>query len=226
MGKLYAVDMRLRPSGQSGSLAVSLAEFRRYYGGGGGQLWERQALTRARAVHGDPGFAAEVEAAAREAAYTPAWSPATADGVRAMRQKLEGGRCARDLKRGPGGLADVEFLVQLFQLKYGGEWPALRTTSTRAALAALRDTGLITAEEHTTLRSGYDFLRRVEGRLRLVTNRAPEELPDDAAELDKLAWRLGDAGPGAGGRLCSELARHTGPVRALFARLCGRERGA
>ena len=76
MGRLYAVDMRLRPAGGSGSLAVSLGEFRRYYDGGPAQLWERQALTRARAVVGEPAFAAAVEAAARKAAYGRAYAEA------------------------------------------------------------------------------------------------------------------------------------------------------
>src|SRR5204863_4715587 len=68
LGRLYHIDMRLRPTGGSGSLAVSLAEFQRYYYyGGGAQLWERQALTKARAVAGDPAFAADVEAVARRA---------------------------------------------------------------------------------------------------------------------------------------------------------------
>jgi glutamate-ammonia-ligase adenylyltransferase len=227
-GKLYHIDMRLRPAGRSGSLAVPLAEFRRYHESGGGKLWERQALTKARVVHGDAGFGAAVAAAAEAAAYGPAWRPEMADEIRAMRAKQEAGcghargGSARSLKRGAGGLADVEFLVQLFQLKYGGARPELRTPDTRAALDALRAGGLLTAEEHETLAGGYDFLRRVEARLRIVTNRALDELPAEPAELDKLARRLGYA---ASGPFVAELERHTGPVRELFLRLSGREGG-
>src|SRR5439155_150716 len=112
MGRLYAVDMRLRPTGGSGSLAVSLAAFERYYAGGGAGLWERQALTKARAVVGEPGFAAAVEEAARRAAYGPPCGPDLVDEVWSMRERLEAGR-ARDLKRGGGGIVDVEFVVQL-----------------------------------------------------------------------------------------------------------------
>jgi glutamate-ammonia-ligase adenylyltransferase len=226
LGRLYAVDMRLRPTGGSGSLAVSLAEFARYYAGGGAQLWERQALTRARAVVGDPAFAAEVEAAARHAAYDRPCGPALADEVRAMRERLEAGH-ARDLKRGVGGLVDVEFAVQLLQLKHAAGRPGLHTPNTRDALDALRAAGLLSAEEHADLRAGYDFLRLVESRLRVVTNRASDELPEEPAEVAKLARRLGyEPGEGdPGARFLADLEGHTRRVRELFRRLCQRERG-
>jgi glutamate-ammonia-ligase adenylyltransferase len=110
----------------------------------------------------------------------------------------------------------------LFQLKYGGSRPTLRTPETRVALDALRDEELLSRVEYATLAGGYDFLRRVEGRLRVVTNRALDELPADPAELDKLARRLGYA---ASGPFAAELEGHAGPVRELFLRLSGRERG-
>src|SRR5262249_27120466 len=122
MGRLYQVDMRLRPTGGSGSLVLPLAEFRRYFaadGRGGAQVWERQALTRARLVHGDAAFGGEVMAAVAEGAFGVPWRPELAAEVLSMRHRLEGSRGERDLKRGFGGVVDVEFLVQLFQLKYG-----------------------------------------------------------------------------------------------------------
>jgi glutamate-ammonia-ligase adenylyltransferase len=227
MGRLYAVDMRLRPTGGSGSLAVSLAEFERYYAGGGAQLWERQALTRARAVAGEPAFAAAVETAARRAAYDTPPGPHLADEVRAMRDRLEVGCGPRDLKRGFGGLVDVEFAVQLLQLKHAAGRPALQTPNTRAALDALHAAGLLGAAEHEHLRAGYDFLRLVESRLRVVMNRAADELPEDAAAVAKLARRLGyEAGEGqAGERFLADLDGHTRRVREVFERLCARARG-
>jgi glutamate-ammonia-ligase adenylyltransferase len=229
MGRLYQVDMRLRPTGKSGSLAIPLAEFCRYYAGGpgsGSQLWERQALTRARVVHGAD-FGEEVMAAVTEAAYGPPWSAVLCDEVLAMRQRLESSRCSRDLKRGPGGLLDVEFLVQLLQLKYGRDRPDLRTPSTWQALTALREAGLLTAQEEDDLRSAYTFLMRARSRLRIVQNRSLDELPQAAAEVEKLARRLGfEVGPegGAGRRFLAELEQHTARTRALFLRLTARER--
>src|SRR5262249_39603442 len=162
MGRLYQVDMRLRPTGRSGSLVMPLTEFRRYYETGGAQLWERQALTRARVVCGDAEFGTDVMAAVAEGAYGVTWRPELAEEIRSMRMRLEASRSERDLKRGFGGIVDVEFLVQLFQLKYGGRLPALRTPNTWDALEALRAPGVLSEDEFAVLWSDYNFLRQVE----------------------------------------------------------------
>jgi glutamate-ammonia-ligase adenylyltransferase len=221
MGRLYQVDMRLRPTGKSGSLVLPLTEFRRYYEGGGAQLWERQALTRARVVHGDPDFSREVLAAVEAAAFGPEWRPEMADEIRTMRERVEASRNGRDLKRGFGGLVDTEFLVQLFQLKHGRNLPALRTGNTFQALDALCGAGLLSAEEHAILRSGYDFLLRVQSRLRIVHNRSLDELPAAPEEVEKLARRLGFE---TGERFLAELERHVARTREVFLRLVARER--
>src|SRR5439155_26150246 len=98
-GRLYQVDMRLRPTGQSGSLVIPLAEFRRYYDEGGAQLWERQALTRSRVVHGDEAFGQEVMDAVEQAVHGVAWQPELADEIVSMRERVEASGRERDLKR-------------------------------------------------------------------------------------------------------------------------------
>ncbi len=231
LGRLYQVDMRLRPTGRSGSLVLPLCEFRRYFAvadgagraEGGAQLWERQALTRARVVHGEPGFAERVGEAVSEAAYGLPWRPALAGEIAAMREKLEASRPARDLKRGPGGLADVEFLVQLLQLAHGRDRPALRVSNTWQALAALRDEGLLDAGEHRVLKEGYDFLLRVQSRLRIVHNRTLDAVPESPADVEKLARRLGFD---CAGRFLSHLEEQRGRLREQYRRLLQRERGA
>ncbi|HVS40342.1 MAG TPA: bifunctional [glutamate--ammonia ligase]-adenylyl-L-tyrosine phosphorylase/[glutamate--ammonia-ligase] adenylyltransferase [Gemmataceae bacterium] len=228
MGRLYQIDMRLRPTGKSGSLVLPLGEFRRYFAGdgkpqGGAQLWERQALTRARVVHGDADFGAEVMAAAAEAACALPWRPELADEIVAMRERLQSSRGPRDLKRGPGGVVDVEFLVQLFQLKYGRERPDLRRPNTWEALEALRSAGLLSEEEHAALRDGYDFVRRVQSRLRIVHNRSVDEVPEAPEVVEKLARRLGYE---SADRFRADLEKHTQQIRDLFLRLVARERGA
>jgi glutamate-ammonia-ligase adenylyltransferase len=227
MGRLYPVDMRLRPTGKSGSLVCPLAEFRRYYEEGGAQLWERQALTRARVVHGDPEFAKEVMAATEQGAYGLCWQPHLADEIRDMRERLEASRSERDLKRGFGGIVDVEFLVQLFQLKYGSKLLALRTTNTWPVLQACRAAGFLEEKEYEALDAGYSFLRLVESRLRIVHNLSLDELPERAEDLEKLARRLGfDAGANgsAASQFLGELERHTTRIRELFLTLAARER--
>jgi glutamate-ammonia-ligase adenylyltransferase len=138
-----------------------------------------------------------------------------------MRTRIEVGH-HRDLKRGPGGIVDVEFVVQLMQLHHAAGRPDLQLPNTRDALSALHDAGLLTDDDHAALRAGHDFLRLAENRLRGVTNRASDELPDDPAGLAKLARRLGyDLAE----RFLSDLGDHTKKVRAAFERVCARERG-
>jgi glutamate-ammonia-ligase adenylyltransferase len=230
MGRLYQIDMRLRPTGKSGSLVIPLSEFRRYFitqqdssahPEGGAQLWERQALTRARIVHGDADFGREVMAAVAEGAYGLTWRPEIAEEILAMRERLQASRPAGNLKRGPGGLADVEFLVQLFQIKHGRDRPTLRRPNTWQALEALGNCGLLSEDEQTSLAAAYDFLLRVQSRLRIVHNRTLDELPESSEEIDKLARRLGYE---SGERFLSELEQHRMRTRALFLHLLERER--
>ncbi|HEY7330842.1 MAG TPA: bifunctional [glutamate--ammonia ligase]-adenylyl-L-tyrosine phosphorylase/[glutamate--ammonia-ligase] adenylyltransferase [Gemmataceae bacterium] len=229
MGRLYAIDMRLRPTGKSGSLVIPLCEFRRYFitqqdstshPEGGAQLWERQALTRARIVHGDAAFGQEVMAAVAEGAYGLVWHPGIVTEIHDMRERLQASRPPTNLKRGPGGLADVEFLVQLLQIKYGRDCPSLRLPNTWQALEALHRAGFLSEEEQTASIAAYDFLLRVQNRLRIVHNRSIDEVPETTDEIDKLARRLGYE---TGERFLSELQQHRTRTRELFLRLLKRE---
>jgi glutamate-ammonia-ligase adenylyltransferase len=230
MGKLYAIDMRLRPTGKSGSLVIPLCEFRRYFitrqnsiahPEGGAQLWERQALTRGRIVHGDASFAEDVMAAVAEGAFGLPLRPEIVDEIQVMRERLQASRPPTNLKRGPGGLADVEFIVQLLQIKYGCEHSALRLPNTWQALERLRKAGLLSAEEQAALSGAYDFLLRVQNRLRLVHNRTIDELPDAAEEIDKLARHLGHD---LSQRFLVEFEQHRMRTREMFLRILERER--
>ena len=227
MGRLYNIDMRLRPTGKSGSLVIPLHEFQRYYHEGNGQLWERQALTRARIVHGDAEFGQEVMQALSQAAYEIAWKPELIDEIQQMRERVQASGSKRDLKRGFGGIVDIEFLVQMYRLKYGLRFPSLRDPNTWNALEALRAVDLVSQQEHDTLRSCYEFHRLVEIRLRIFHNRSLDELPNKAEDLEKLARRVGiEAGLGltAGQRFVQELERHSGQTRQLFLELFDREK--
>jgi glutamate-ammonia-ligase adenylyltransferase len=240
-GRLYQVDMRLRPTGRSGSLVISLAEFRRYYAlhplphsseesrvrGEGAQLWERQALTRGRVVFGDAEFGQEVMAAVAEAAYGLTWRPEYADEIVQMRKRLEASRSERNLKRGFGGLVDIEFLVQLFQIKYGRRLPEICSPNTCQALAALHAHGLLQDGTFEELSANYDFLRRIESRLRIVYNISQDELPSQVQDIEKLARRLDyEAGDGvnAAELFLRDMDRRTARTRELFLALVDQER--
>jgi glutamate-ammonia-ligase adenylyltransferase len=220
-GRLYEVDARLRPTGKSGSLATSLAEFDRYFAEGAGQLWERQALCKARVVYGSARTTALAMATVAKAAFEPAWRPGDADQIRQMRRRLEETASGGNLKRGPGGLVDVEFLVQMLQLKYGGAIPSLRTHNTLSALSALYTTGHLSTDDFQALDFGYRFLRLIEGRLRLMNSTARDNLPTDPTELAKLARLARYPRPEA---LLDDYATSVGRIRERFDRIFEQEK--
>jgi glutamate-ammonia-ligase adenylyltransferase len=189
-GRLYEVDPRLRPSGRSGTLVMPVAEFRRYFASGEGQLWERQALCNARAIHGSPRATPLALAAVAEAAFGPAWQPEHAAEIRQMRMRLQATASPRNLKRGFGGTVDIEFIAQMLQLRYGGKHPALRVPGTLAALSALHAAGFLSPDDCEYFSQSYRYLRSVESRIRLMNSAGRHELPTDEMELRKLAYLL------------------------------------
>ncbi len=212
-GRLYEVDVRLRPTGRSGSLAISIDEFARYFAEGQGQLWERQALCKARVVHGSSRAAKLAMRAVGHAAFDHRWRRADADEVRRMRHRLEETADEFDLKRGPGGIVDVEFLVQLFQLKHGRQIPEIRTPNTLDALDRLREAGLVPNDHATSLDHAYRCLRAIEGRLSLMNATHRNRLPNDSTELSKLAHLLKYTDAAA---LLADFDRMTRDTRQLF----------
>jgi len=228
-GFLYKIDTRLRPSGNQGALVTSAAGFARYHTGAGGdapvrsQLWERQALLRARFVAGDARLFEEIE----EQVLLPAvWSrppdrAALAAEIRRMRERIEGevGKEAdrgANPKAGRGGLIDVEFAAQYLQLAHGHAHPSIRTPSTPVALRRLREAALLREASFQSLAKGYDFLRRLELRLRIVHDYTIDHLPTGRIPLGQLARRLGYYGEDPGARLVADYQRVTGEVRAAF----------
>ncbi|HTT72445.1 MAG TPA: bifunctional [glutamate--ammonia ligase]-adenylyl-L-tyrosine phosphorylase/[glutamate--ammonia-ligase] adenylyltransferase [Anaeromyxobacteraceae bacterium] len=227
-GFLYKTDTRLRPSGNQGALVSSAAGFARYHGADGNtpvrsQLWERQALLRARFVAGDAGLFEEVE---REVLAPTLWREpldrsALAAEVRRMRERIEtelGLEAARgpNPKAGHGGLIDVEFAAQFLQLAHGHAYPKVRTPSTPEALERLREAGLLREASYRALARGYEFLRRLELRLRIVHDYTIDRLPRPGSALAQLARRLGYHGEDPGARLMADYSRVTSDVRAAF----------
>jgi glutamate-ammonia-ligase adenylyltransferase len=195
-GPLYAVDTRLRPDGASGPLVQTLGSFKTYYERST-QVWERMSLTRARVVFSTDGFDREVTEAIHGLLVMANDPRPLAVEVLAMRRKLDEARSRYDLKRGSGGLADLEFIVQYLLLAHAAEHPDLLLPNFWDALDALLHHGVIRPQAHIELRVAYDFLRTVEGRLRLIHNRNVSELPESAPELLRLARRLSDESPGS-----------------------------
>ena len=133
-----------------------------------------------------------------------------------MRHRLEETAGPGNIKRGPGGIVDIEFAVQLLQLAHGGKKPELRTPGTLAAWAALRAAKVLAANDANFLVESYQYLRSVECGLRLMHSTARNELPRNALDLAKLAKRQGAADAQA---LLDECRRYMAGNRALFERI-------
>ena len=192
LGRLYELDLRLRPTGRSGSLVIPIQEFQKYYCDSDNvQLWERLMLSRARVVHGDLFFAKDVSVIVNNAVCLVPWQNSFIDEIKNMRDRLEASRNPSDLKRGSGGMADVEFLVELLQIRFGASHPSIRHPNVWSALEAMKSCDLVSATEYFELTCAYDFLFRVQGRLRIVQNLAIDTIPDKTEEVTKLARRLG-----------------------------------
>ncbi len=221
-GRLYEIDARLRPTGKSGALATSLEEFARYFSEGDGQLWERQSLCKARVVAGSREMVKAAMVAVGRAAFEHRWHRRDADEIRRMRHRLEETASEGDLKRGPGGIVDVEFLVQMLQLKHGRRDPRIRQPNTLHALASLKDDGLLTDSDAAFFTEGYRFLRTLEGRMRLMNITARDRLPEDPIELAKLASLLQCPGSEV---LLANFNRYTQEIRQRFNRIFDKEGG-
>ena len=192
LGKLYEVDLRLRPTGSSGSLVISLEEFDKYYADNNqSHFWERLMLNRSRLIFGDLEFQRRVYLAIQHAVYQQGWQPSMVDDAKSMREKMEASRNRKDLKRGPGGMADVEFVVEVLQLKHGEYFPGIRKPNIWASLDSLLEYGFLTKSEHEALTNGYDFLMRLQSRIRIVHNLATDSIPEKQEDLQRLARRLG-----------------------------------
>ena len=218
LGRLYEVDMRLRPTGKSGSLVLPLAEFDKYFSTGGAQVWERLAITRARVLRGEGAFAETVRDRIRAAILDKPFTAQTICEIRTMRDRLESTTTPRNFKRTRGGLVDVEFAVQMLQLKYGRRDPAILVPNVWAALDALATAKFLDANDASALREGYSFLRNVEARLRIVTDRPLTDVPEADADLEKLAHRMNLTSAG----LRTDLAAHLNRNREAFDRIAAR----
>jgi len=215
-GRLYEVDPRLRPTGRSGALAVSLDAFVRYYQSGSGQLWERLSLCKARLVTGSPAAARRALEAVAAATYCEPWQPDFAREICQMRLKLQESASPRNLKRGAGGTMDTEFIVQMLQLQHGQLMPELRVPGTLDGLTVLAEAGILSSTDADFLRAAYRFQRSIEARIRLMNSSGRHEYPENPLEQAKLAFLLGHTDSQ---RLGTEVVDMFENVRATFLRV-------
>ncbi len=215
-----SVDADLRPEGRQGPLVRSLASYLAYYRRWS-RPWESQALLRAEPVAGDPDLGAEFTAMIAEFRYPDGGIAETGiREVRRLKARMEGERMPRGVepalhvKLGPGGLSDVEWTIQLLQLRHAFAVPGLRTTRTLPALAAAREAGLVSAADEATLVRSWQLAARIRDAVTLVRGTAADTVPTAYRELSAVARVLG-YGPGEGQALEQDYrkaARHTRTV--------------
>ncbi|MBO4205404.1 bifunctional [glutamine synthetase] adenylyltransferase/[glutamine synthetase]-adenylyl-L-tyrosine phosphorylase [Micromonospora echinofusca] len=221
----WPVDAALRPEGSRGPLVRTLASHLAYYRRWA-RTWEFQALLKARPAAGDLALAAEWIDQLAPLVWAAAARPEAVDDVRAMRRKIIDNippkELEREIKRGPGGLRDIEFAVQLLQLVHGRADETLRLPGTIPALRALVTGGYVGRADGEALLRGYRFLRGVEHRLQLQGLRRTHTVPTEPAALRWLAAALGyTAMPGrdAVEAFRADWVTHATEVRRLHAKL-------
>lgn len=218
-GYVFRVDLRLRPASEVSPLALPFEAAITHYESSA-LAWERAAFIRARASSGDIGAGQ----AFLDTIRPFVWRRSLDFGAIAeigrlttrIRTHYAGGQAigpGYDLKRGRGGIREVEFFAQTHQLIHGGRNPALRLRGTRASLDALAAAGIIPAEDAQVLGQSYDRLRTLEHRLQMVADQQTHSLPADAAALESVALLDGLSGAGA---LIDELATISEAVGARF----------
>jgi glutamate-ammonia-ligase adenylyltransferase len=190
-GRLYAVDVALRPIGVGGAMALPLADFANHFLAGAAPLWQWQALCKSRPVFGETPFRQAIENVRHELLTTRPWNET--DAAEIYRQRLESQRGASELnlKRGRGGTLDIESLVQALQLRHAAASPRVLVPSTQDALQELAAAGHLDRDDAEYLAESYRLLRRIESGLRLLNTPARHDLPSDPLELAKLALLLG-----------------------------------
>ncbi|MEZ0324681.1 MAG: hypothetical protein ACAH95_02145, partial [Fimbriimonas sp.] len=211
-GYLYRVDLRLRPYGAAGALVRSIKGFESYY-----ELyaepWEVQALLRSRPIAGPNEIQERWNAMRTRICFKPKLSELALEQMLSMRVRIGDHADGDDIKRGPGGIRDVEFLTQVFQLLHGHDCPELQELPTCQVLEALDHAGYLEHADATSLKEGYTFLRKLEHRAQLVNDQQTHSIPEKPEARESLAklmecqnWQ----------ELASELQRQRRTISTLY----------
>ncbi len=225
-GTAFRVDLGLRPEGRNGPLSRSLDSYLAYWDRWA-EPWERQAMIRLRPVAGSRELGERFHAEAARRVYPERPAPGMVAAVRRVKARVESERLPAGadprlhLKLGPGGLADVEWTVQLLQLQLGAARPEVRSPGTLPAIGALEAVGALTAVEAGWLTDAYRLCLRLRNLGFLVTGRPADSLPTDPLVLERLAEAMGEP-VGGRQRLLEAYRRATRRARrVVMARFWG-----
>lgn len=218
-GQIFRVDLRLRPDGTQGQLALALLAYEAYYARLG-QPWEQMALIKARPVAGDAALGREFMELVQPFIYRRNLDAQGLEQLRSMKRQIDAQMVNRNesrtnVKLGRGGIREIEFLIQLPQLLFGGRRPELQERNSLRALDRLRAAGLLDAESETLLRDTYGYLRRVEHLLQMEQGSQTHTLPRGEEARRRLA-RYG--GHGNWEAFYEDYLARTEAVHTLFAK--------
>ncbi|MGH8243978.1 MAG: bifunctional [glutamate--ammonia ligase]-adenylyl-L-tyrosine phosphorylase/[glutamate--ammonia-ligase] adenylyltransferase, partial [Steroidobacteraceae bacterium] len=218
-GFVFRVDMRLRPLGEPGPLAMNFGAFEDYLQQHG-RDWERYAWVKARAITGGERYRALYDGVVRPFVYRRYLDFGVYESLREMKamiaREVERRELRDNVKLGPGGIREIEFIVQSQQLIRGGSEPALQTPSLLAALPRLAGAKLLPAATVAELGEDYAFLRRVENRLQMAEDAQTHALPEDDEGRERLAAAMGfDGWAGFAAALEARRRRVTGHFDAV-----------
>ena len=215
-GIVFRVDMRLRPNGNSGPLALSFDALDHYYLTHG-RDWERYALIKARPVGGDMGAGQELIENIRPFIYRKYLDFGAIDAIRRMKSLIEQEQSkkslTRNLKLGRGGIREIEFVVQSHQLIFGGRDKRLQTPSFYQALQLLPEAQTLSQDTCHQLKQAYEFLRSIEHRLQILDDQQTHSLPTEDVSRARIAFSSGFGSPEA---LELELVTVTENVHSVF----------
>ena len=172
------------------------------------------ALVKARAVAGEPRFCEKIERIATARAYSKPLSVEDLETVEHIRKRLVEKASPRDLKKSEGGIAEIEFVMRLLQIRHGAADTTLQRRDAIGALSALEDASKLSPADGRILREAYRFLRRIENRIRMYEGRAGSLIPQTAEAQKELALRLGVKGD-----LAQTIDEHRSSVHRVYRRI-------
>lgn len=222
-GRAYPIDTKLRPSGRAGILVSSWQAFSDYQEQDA-RTWEKQALLKARPIEEAGALRQGMAERLERQIWDRSYSPNIASDIHRIRLQMERelakeGSDYYNIKVGPGGLVDIEFLVQYLQLRHGGEGSGLRTPHTLMALRALTDAALLDAKVGQQLEQAYLFYRHIETELRRMKERSVDRFRrHESEELGRLVEQVGASSADA---LCEECESTRHSVRQSYQEVLG-----
>lgn len=221
-GQLYEVDMRLRPHGNSGPLVSTYQTFLKYHAADR-EIWERQMMTRCRPVLVQSSNIDMLMSELNDYIYAEYADGVLEEQIVTMRRRVENVlgsvRNKHEIKRGAGGLMDIDFITHFFQLRYGIKEKVLQTASTRDAIRQLENSRYINNNDKKTLLDSYEFLKQAETALRLFDLKSVDSFPSDVNSNVSLAKAMGFGNNVDG--FMDKYLEITAEVRQLFIKLVG-----